>query len=153
MSNALTRQGEVHYKRVWIGLGLAVGLDVITPLVWKAAVMRLPGPESAWAALSSAFSQPLFAAVLGLILLQFFNWMAVLAESDVSYAQPITALSYVAVVILSGIIFGEKISFLRGLGIGLILVGVWLISTTPVLTVSASPRLIPRQGVRHGIHR
>lgn len=121
-----------HCKRsIWLGLGVAVALDTVMPLVWKAAVMRLPAGGGLGRMLPAVLHEPLFALVLVIFLTQFFNWMTVLSKSDVSYAQPITALSYVSVTALSALLFGEHISLLRGLGVGLILAGVCLVSTTP----------------------
>jgi drug/metabolite transporter (DMT)-like permease len=120
--------------RVWLGLALAIALDTVTPLVWKAWTMRLPAGAGLPQHVLAAFAQPLFWLMVALFFAQYFNWMAVLATADVSYAQPITALSYVAVSLFSVLIMEERFTALRGAGIGLILVGVWLIGTTPVRT-------------------
>jgi len=71
--------------------------------------------------------------------LQFFNWMIVLAHADLSYAQPITALSYVTVSAASMAIFHEYLSPLRLVGLAMILIGVWVISRTNFRTARMFP--------------
>jgi len=134
--NAMSWRSARHRRFVWLGLALAVALDTALGLTWKAAAMRLP-PVQGWRGEALAvLHQPLFAAVLLIYILQFFNWMAVLAESDISFAQPISTVSIVTVSLLSVYIFGEWISATHGVGIALIFAGVWLISTTPILTTA-----------------
>lgn len=135
------KQGQAQDagRRVWPGLALAVLLDTVVPLVWKAGVMRLPADAGGAALARATLHQPLFWLLAVLFAAQFFNWMAVLSASDVSYAQPITALSYVAVSVLSTALLGERFSVLRGAGVGLILAGVWLIGTTPARTAPRHP--------------
>jgi drug/metabolite transporter (DMT)-like permease len=60
--------------------------------------------------------------------------MRVLARADLSFAQPITALSYITVLVLSRLALHEKVSLPKILGTALILLGVFLISQTPYRT-------------------
>jgi drug/metabolite transporter (DMT)-like permease len=69
--------------------------------------------------------------VLGLILylLSFLMWIVLLKKYDLSYIVPITtSISYIVVVISGVLIFNEKISFLNGIAIFIILVGVVLLN-------------------------
>ena len=59
--------------------------------------------------LSITCRQPLFAAALALYACQFFTWMLVLANADLSYAQPIMGLSYVSVSLMAALLFHETI--------------------------------------------
>lgn len=128
-----------HRRFVWLGLALAVALDIVTPLTWKAGVMRLSG-GTGWADWArAALGEPLLAVVLALFAVQFINWMAVLSASDVSYAQPITALSYIVVTLFAAVWMGERVTLARGAGVILILAGVWLIGSTPIKTTEPSP--------------
>jgi drug/metabolite transporter (DMT)-like permease len=61
---------------------------------------------------------------------QFVCWILLLSRADLSYAQPITALSFVSVAVCSVVFFGEKVGVMRLAGIAMILVGVWFISNT-----------------------
>jgi drug/metabolite transporter (DMT)-like permease len=64
--------------------------------------------------------------------LQLINWLLVLERVDLSYAQPLTALSYVSVCLLSAWLFGERLDLHKGLGVSLVLLGVVLVSVEPV---------------------
>jgi len=58
----------------------------------------------------------------------FFIWIFVLARLDLSMAVPLTSINYIILPILAMIFLHEKISFLRWLGISLIVLGIYLIS-------------------------
>ena len=116
--------------RVIIGLILAVVLDTALQLFWKAAVLALPSDTASWMSFLAIFREPMFIAVIGVMGLQFFNWMAILNQADLSFAQPITALSYVSVCVLSGVFLNESVDALQILGIACVLAGVWFISRT-----------------------
>lgn len=72
--------------------------------------------------------QPWFIVLAAIFLLQLFNWMKVLEHADLSFAQPITSLSYVTVCVLSAILFGEHIGAVKIAGVLCVLAGVWLVS-------------------------
>jgi drug/metabolite transporter (DMT)-like permease len=72
----------------------------------------------------------MFYLLLILFAAQFFCWILLLAKADLSYAQPITALSFISVAACSKIFFGEHVSLTRMAGIAMILVGVWFICGT-----------------------
>jgi drug/metabolite transporter (DMT)-like permease len=128
-----------HRRVVWLGLGLIIALDTMTQMTWKSMVMRLPANAGAAATIRSLLGQPLFVALLALIVASFFVWMVVISKADVSYAQPITALGYVSVMTLSAIYLGERLNVMRVAAVALILAGVWLIGTTPIETVIGRP--------------
>jgi drug/metabolite transporter (DMT)-like permease len=73
---------------------------------------------------------PLMLAVIVLRICQLVNWLMVLAHADLSYAQPITSLSYVSVCILSIVYLNERVDSLEISGICCMLAGVWLICST-----------------------
>lgn len=106
------------------GLVLAVVLDTIVQITWKLAVGTGAG----------VLSSPFFYVAMLALGAQFYNWMRVLAKADLSFAQPFTALSYVSVLLISGRSLHESISFFQLLGVGLILLGVFLVSRTPSRT-------------------
>ena len=65
--------------------------------------------------------------------LNFFLWMAVLSQVDLSVAFPVGSTSHIMVPILAVLFVGEKISILRWCGIFLIIIGIYFIqkSTQP----------------------
>ncbi|HTM61471.1 MAG TPA: EamA family transporter [Burkholderiales bacterium] len=98
-------------------LGLAIALDTIVQLLWKVA--------------ATEFEPLVIGLVVVLFVVQLTNWLRVLELSDLSYAQPITALSYISVLGFSVAWLGEQLDPLKIAGIVLIMAGVWFISRGP----------------------
>lgn len=115
---------------ILLGLFLAIALDTGVQLCWKGAVLHVPASAPLYKVAILTVQEPLFYAAMIMFVGQFFNWMRVLSKADLSFAQPITALSYFSVCGLSALCLHEVISFLRVLGVACILVGVWFISQT-----------------------
>lgn len=111
-------------------IALAVVLDTAVHIVWKIAVLQLPNSDSILAFVGSASRQPLFLVVVALFVCQLVNWLKVLERSDLSYAQPITALSLISVFVLSALYLGESVDAAKVLGVGFVITGVWFISRT-----------------------
>ena len=111
-------------------LALAIVLDTAVHIAWKLGADRLPGTLSA-DVLSQAAREPLFLIVAILFTCQLVNWLRVLEGSDLSYSQPITALSLVSVLIASVLWLGESLDAAKLAGTALIFAGVWFISRTP----------------------
>ena len=84
-------------RSVVFGLALAIALDTAVQICWKFAAVGINDTQGFVAAVISAATMPLVWLTIVLFVLQFINWMKVLAKADLSYAQPITALSYVSV--------------------------------------------------------
>lgn len=66
-------------------------------------------------------------AMIGLEIVSFAVWMVVLSEVKLSEAFPLSALSYVLVVLTSWTLFHEHGGVLQVLGGAAILAGVWLV--------------------------
>ena len=60
----------------------------------------------------------------------FFTYLALLSRAEVSQLLPLTALDYVVVALLAQWLLGEVVTPARWAGIGLIAVGVALVSRT-----------------------
>ena len=120
--------------RVALALAFAVVLDAVTHVAWKLSIGDLPAEASLLDVTRRAVTSPLFLVAMAGFLAQFWNWMRVLEHADLSYAQPITALGYVAVLIVSGLWLHEPVTVKRVAGVALILVGVYFISRTPFRT-------------------
>ncbi len=114
--------------KVIFGLTMAIALCSISQLCWKYATTGVPADSTAFHTLLITFTRASFWIAAGLYIWQFFNWMMVLKYADLSFAQPITAGSYVVVGVASWLIFGEALPPHRLVGTGLILAGVILIS-------------------------
>lgn len=114
---------------VWLGLAFAVCIDTVVQLVWSKAATEALG-EDTLGTFMSMFTHPLLYLMLGMYAMQFVNWMIVLSKADLSFAQPITACSYVLTAAGSAYFLADRVTPLRIAGISLIMVGVWLISGT-----------------------
>ena len=139
-------------RTVWLGLVLAITLDTVAQLCWKFAVEQAPDTIGLWQSVIATLAEPWFQVALLLFVIQFFNWMIVLAQADLSYAQPITALSYVTVSGASTVLFHEHLPLLRLIGLAMILLGVWFISRTSHRTTgtvtSQSERQVQEEALR-----
>lgn len=118
-------------RRVVAVLVIAIALDTLSQLLWKLAATRLPESASPAVLLESLEHDPLPLLVIGVFLLQLVNWLLVLERVDLSYAQPLTALSYVSVGLLSAWFFGERLDAAKIVGVVLVLAGVVLVSASP----------------------
>jgi len=123
--------------RLIIGLILAIVLDTAVQLTWKLAAARIPSTFDLAATVLAMAHDPIFIAVAALIVAQLVNWLRVLKLADLSYAQPITALSYPTVCFLSAKYLGESLEVGQLAGVVFILAGVWLVSRTEHATPSA----------------
>ena len=115
---------------VWLGLVAAVILDTAVQLVWKQALLSVGDKDGTAQTVLNVVGHPLFWPLLLLCVGQFFVWIILLGNADLSYVMPITGLSYATVAAGAAAIFHEHITPMRMVGIGLILVGVWLTSNT-----------------------
>ena len=55
-------------------------------------------------------------------------WFDILSRAELSYVYPMLSISYVLVVLASRVVFGEQLSLTRLSGVGLICVGVYVLS-------------------------
>jgi len=120
--------------RLALGLFVAILIDTVLQLVWKSAVVSLPSDGSPWLNVQAALHSPLFLFVILLMPCQFLNWLMVLGKADLSFAQPVTALSYVSVFCLSVFFLKEPPDLVQIAGILCVLAGVWFISQTDHIT-------------------
>lgn len=60
--------------------------------------------------------------------LSFLLWIKILTKSELSYAYPMVSLSYVMVGIASAVFFNEPITTNKILGIGAIVLGVFILN-------------------------
>ncbi|HTQ30067.1 MAG TPA: hypothetical protein VMI53_02555 [Opitutaceae bacterium] len=120
------------------GLIVAVVLDTLVQIAWKRSVAGIPEAASVAVTMRVVLGSPYFYAAMLAFGAQLYNWLRVLALADLSFAQPFTALSYIAVLAISHRALHEDLSLAKAAGVALILAGVFLISRTPFHT--AAPR-------------
>jgi len=118
------------------GLILVVVLDTFVQISWKFALSGIPVSASAAATTRQVFSGIFFYLALLALGAQFFSWMHILSKTDLSFALPITALSYLTVLAVSNRALHESVSATKLAGVALILVGVYFITRTSYRTAS-----------------
>ena len=120
--------------KVWLGLLFTVLLDGPCQLMWKALILKYDAASHGIDPVSTIrwfLHQPRLWILISCFAVQFVNWMWVLSNADLSFAQPFTALSYVAVSGCAAFYFHEHIGPLRIVGIGLVLIGVIFVASSP----------------------
>ncbi len=73
-------------------------------------------------------TQPHFIAGVTIYMISLVVWIAGLSRVPVSIAFPLLSLGYVLNAIAAWWLFGEVLSLSRWLGIGFIVLGVWLVA-------------------------
>lgn len=157
--------------RVWVGLAIAVVLDVPVQLIWKALMIKYRDPDRGpkfsgsdhsiswmlqshhhgmllgfiWHTARWFFREVRTYVLLALFACQFFDWIWVLGNADLSFAQPFTALSYVVVSTCAVLFFHEHLSPLRMLGIAFILLGVILVGSSEHKTTDIELPIVPER--------
>ena len=107
-------------------------LNAIAQLLLKAGAGSLANVElraSNAAAIAGRliFNVPIIAG-LGCYVLSVVVWILALARVEVSVAYPMLSLGYVVNAVAAWWLFNESLSGARIAGIGIILVGVWLVA-------------------------
>jgi drug/metabolite transporter (DMT)-like permease len=115
---------------IWLGLAAAILLDTGVQICWKTAVLDIPTSAPWYETILFALQTPLIYLVIAMFFAQLLNWMRVLSKADLSFAQPITSLSYLSVSALSVFFLHEIVSPGRLFGMALILGGVFFVSRT-----------------------
>jgi drug/metabolite transporter (DMT)-like permease len=115
--------------KLMFGLALTIAIDTVVQLAWRVAAQDLPETPS-WEVVEAVLGQPLFLLVVTLMLCQLFNWLQVLGQADLSFAQPFTSISRITVCLASVYFLHERISPEQIIGILMVCVGAWCISRT-----------------------
>jgi drug/metabolite transporter (DMT)-like permease len=114
-------------RPIWLLVPL---LNTVQQILLKRSADDVGGAGGNWFVpiLSSHWFQ---AAVIAEIAC-FTIWMTVLSELDLSKAFPLSALSYVFIMAVAWLAFGEPLPLLQLVGSGLILIGIGCIATASI---------------------
>ena len=93
--------------------------------------VKVTGLRSLWDTGVRVFTTPRVWLAISLMATFFFLWLTVLSYADLSYALPLTALTYVLNGLLVGPMLGESVGTLRWAGILFIAIGVALVTGSP----------------------
>lgn len=126
---------------VFLMILVAVGMEVVGQLLYKSGINRMAGaaPGSVWDVGGilgfawEALQNWRVLAGIGVYCAQAGVWWAILSRVDLSYAFPLTSMSYVLILIASRAFLGEHVSLQRWLGATAIVFGVYLITRSAPL--------------------
>ncbi|HET9763742.1 MAG TPA: EamA family transporter [Casimicrobiaceae bacterium] len=109
---------------LWV---IFVAMDGAAQILFKYAAINLPEPAPTLAWLYLTVTSPRVWAALGCLAAVYGVWMMILRRMPLATAFPITASTYVVVVVAAHILYGETIAPIQYAGIALIVVGVALL--------------------------
>jgi drug/metabolite transporter (DMT)-like permease len=116
----------------WLYIAATVLLTVYGQVVLKFRLNQIqPLPDHLYDKFSTLFSlvfDPLIFSGFFAAFLASLTWMAALTRFNLSDAYPFMSLSFVLVIVLSGLLFGEPISMQKVLGVMLITGGTYIAS-------------------------
>jgi uncharacterized membrane protein len=90
--------------------------------------VHITGPSSLLRTAGRVLRTPRFWAAITCMATFFFIWTSILSYADLTFVLPLTALTYVMNAILAGPFLGETVSPIRWSGVGLITLGVALVT-------------------------
>jgi drug/metabolite transporter (DMT)-like permease len=117
----------------WIYIAIIV-LSTTVGEVMQALGMRSHGeirdfsPNALGRAAATLARNRFVIASVGAMAVSFFAYMALLTVAELSFAVPVTAVTYVLETILAKYILQERVTGLRWAGAGLVICGVALVS-------------------------
>ncbi len=99
-----------------------VAFTVIGQLLLKQGAMELKGADSLWDYLFNIY---IFCGISsgGLAAV---SWIKAMQHYDLSYAYPFTGLTFISVIILSGLVFGETIKLNQWIGLLVVIAGLYI---------------------------
>lgn len=113
-------------------LFVGILLNAAAQLLLKAGTLRLGVvslvPETLLSTLWQLGTNLPIIGGLCLYGISVITWIAGLSRVDVSIAYPLLSLGYVVNALAAYLLFGEIISWQRALGIGIILIGVYILA-------------------------
>lgn len=124
------------------GIALTIVVDTLVQIAWKHALDGIPASASFVEVARTVAVNPVFYLAMLAFAAQLFIWLRLLAESDLSFAQPLTAVSYISVLAISHHSLDETISRSKLTGVALIFIGIYFITRTPHRTSAPAVKAI-----------
>ncbi|WP_084040344.1 SMR family transporter [Demequina sp. NBRC 110053] len=117
---------------VWATLLAGVALNAGAQLLLKAGTTALGETlfraDAVLGSVARIVFQPLILTGLVCYVVSFGLWIAVLSKAPFSVAYPMLSLGFVANALVAAAVFGEPLTVMKVAGIGLIVVGVFVLS-------------------------
>lgn len=113
----------------YFAIGLLVIFNTLAQILEKKGIMNIHEPLKVdWATAQRIITNPLIVGGVLCAVASLILWLYILSRFNISYAQPLTALVYVLVALAAYWYFGEPISTVRAIGIGVIVLGCVLVN-------------------------
>ncbi len=116
---------------IFLMIVVSVSLNALAQLVLRKAMLTLgvlPPPTQVLNFALTLLRNPWLWAGMGCYAASIGIWLAVLARVPVSLAYPMLSIGYVVAAVLGVVFLREAVGVSRALGIGVICVGVFLVS-------------------------
>lgn len=112
----------------------AMILNASAQMFLKAGMLRIGffafSWQNIWPIALQVASNPYILGGLFTYIVSVVVWLLVLSRIDVGVAYPMTSLAYILTAVAAYYVFGEHLTFVRMLGIVVILVGVYMVART-----------------------
>jgi drug/metabolite transporter (DMT)-like permease len=113
---------------------LAVIINTLAQLALKAGMDRIGHFSFSWNNLSGislqVMTNPFILAGIVCYVTSMLVWLLVLSRVQVGVAYPMISLGYIFTAVAAYYLFGEPLTMLRITGIGVIMLGVYLVART-----------------------
>ena len=113
---------------------IGVFLNAVAQLLLKQGMLRVGAfsldAAGLWSAAPKAMTNAFVWGGLLSYVVSVGVWLVVLSRVDVSYAYPMVSLGYVFAVIVAWAVLRESVSPVRGLGVLVVCLGIYLIART-----------------------
>ena len=113
--------------KYYLSLGISIAFNCASLLLLKKGALAM---EDFFENITRVMSwvrlllNPYMMAAVVCFGLSFVTWMVALRRLDLSLAYPAVSVSYIIIALASRAMFGEVITLQRGVGMGLVMVGV-----------------------------
>jgi drug/metabolite transporter (DMT)-like permease len=111
----------------YLYLGLTLFLTVFAQLIIKSRSLefsRIIVDDDRVRYLVAMFTDPLVLSGMAVAVVAGISWALVIQRTDIGYAYPFMALSFVLVPLAAAVLFKEQVSVWQTVGLGMIVAGV-----------------------------
>jgi multidrug transporter EmrE-like cation transporter len=118
----------VSFLLILISVALNASAQLLLKRATQAMGLAATDVASSWAVIVRAAVSPWVWAGLAAYVVSVTLWILVLSRVDVSYAYPMVSLGYVMAALAAWLFLHEDVSLTRIIGIGVVCIGVVLIT-------------------------
>ncbi len=118
----------LNHSYIFLSIVFAVSSQLI--IKWKMSAVIMPDTsilDKFTFAFTMLFNPYIMLSII-FTLLSGLSWMIAMTKFEISYAYPFTILGLIFVTIFSVLFFGESINLSKIVGIGLVVLGIFIIS-------------------------